>query len=235
MHTPWAKAHISDTCMPAHSLIVPKTCDGLSYKEERRKGETMPELKVATQSVSVCISVYSAKAEWVKMRYREKGESWQLCLELINLRVCLYQRGTALICTHTQPGSSLSFNSAVSLSFCFSLSLRSWEREKCPGWLRAGELMPHTFCFFLSGQSLNTNICKCGNEDLDLKSCALKMINSLKKNKTKLTFSSFRRHSDPNWCSGDIFKYAQVFEFHGGERVSSRTGILSQGLQHNKS
>lgn len=93
--------------------------------------------------------------------------------------------------THTQPGSSLSFNSAVSLSFCVSLSLRSWEREKCPGWLRAGELMPHTFCFFLCGQSLNTNICKCGNEDLDLKSCALKMINSLKKTKQNWHFPHF--------------------------------------------
>lgn len=62
-------------CVHIHRLYPKRVWRGLSYKEERRKGETMPELKVATHCVSVCISVYSAKAEWVKMRYIERKVS----------------------------------------------------------------------------------------------------------------------------------------------------------------
>lgn len=103
MHTPWAKAHISHTCMRAHSSIVPKTC---VTRSKLQRGEAQRRDDARTQGGdSLCISVYQCVQCQGRVSkneiYREKGESWQLCQQLINLRVCLYQRGTALICTHT--------------------------------------------------------------------------------------------------------------------------------------
>lgn len=103
MHTPWAKAHITHTCMRAHSSIVPKTC---VTRSKLQRGEAQRRDDARTQGGdSLWISVYQCVQCQGRVSkneiYREKGESWQLCQQLINLRVCLYQRGTALICTHT--------------------------------------------------------------------------------------------------------------------------------------
>lgn len=119
------------------SLIVPqnflmrsksKVTEEQRRDDARTKGGELVCINLL-QCVTVCNSVCSDKADRVKTRYIERKVSPGNFASSSLICGCVYTKEVP----HTQPCSSLSFDSAVSLSFCFSLSLRSWERERCPG------------------------------------------------------------------------------------------------------
>lgn len=198
-----------DTFQTPFIDCTPKLFDEVKIKSDRgakaRRCQDKGWWVSVYKSVTVCNSVYQCVQcqgrESKNEIYREKGESWQLCQQLINLWVCLYQRGA----THTTLQLIIIRLCSQSVLLLLVVFEELGEGKVSRLTESRGTEAAH-FLLFLSEQSLNAGNCKCWQlyENLHLKSCALKMI--------------LIQPLDPDWGPGDIFEYIQrAFDFNQGE------------------